>query len=208
MRRHVIAPATDPDVFSPPPRGEAHTGPLRLLCVGPLRWSQGYEHALHALRLLLDRGTECELRIAGSGEFAPAVAFARYQLGLEDRVTLIEPTGAAELRDEYARADVFVSAAVVEGTPRALLDSQAMALPAVVSDAGRAPDSMDGTGLVAARRDPEALADSLARLAADAAMRRRMGERARKRAEAIAADEHLDAFGALYSSLASRAQTS
>ena len=197
----VIGPASDTSYFVPQ-NGELSDGPLRLLIVAPLRWSQGHEHALHAVRLLLDRGVECRLRIVGAGAYAEAVAFARHQLGLEAQVELISQASAADLRAEYARADVFVCAAVVQGTPRALLDAQAMALPAVVSDAGRQPEFMDGSGLVVARRDPHALAEALERLAADTALRREMGRRARERAEAAPLDEHVAAFDELYRALA------
>ena len=198
--RAVIGPASSAGYFVSR-NGGHHNGPLRLLSVGPLRWSQGHEHALHALRLLLDGGVDCRFRIVGAGDYAAAVAFARYQLGLEEQVELVEPGSASDLRAEYARADVFACAAVVEGTPRALVDAQAAALPAVVSDAGREADFLDGSGLVVARRDPHALADALERVATDAGLRRRMGARARERAEAVPADRQLDAFEALYSSL-------
>ena len=196
----VIAPACDAGYFAPR-NGEPQDGPLRTLSVGPLRWSQGHEHTLHALSLLRDRGVDCRHRIVGAGDYAAAVAFARYQLGLEEQVELVEPGDAAALRDEYARADVFVCAAVVEGTPRALAEAQSMALPAVMSDAGREPGFLDDAGLVVARRDPHALADALEGLARDSGLRRQMGARARERAEAQPAGRNLEAFEALYRSL-------
>ena len=39
--------------------------PLRLISSGPLTWEQGFEHSVHAVRLLLDMGVECTLPAAG-----------------------------------------------------------------------------------------------------------------------------------------------
>jgi glycosyltransferase involved in cell wall biosynthesis len=199
----VIPPATDRGFFDPDREADARTDgsasrPLRLLTVAPLEWTQGHEHALHALRLLLDRGVDAEYRIVGNGEYVGAVGFARYQLGLEDQATLLDPLPPEELRAQFAWADAFVSAAVVEGTPGALVDAQAMGLPAVVSDAGRGRDALDGTSLVARRRDPMALADALAEIEQDQDLRRRLGERARERARRLTLDEQVEAFERLY----------
>ena len=168
----VIRPAAHPAFLAPGPEADGRgAGPLRLLSVGPLDWTQGYEHAIHAVRLLLDGGADCEYRIVGTGDYDAAVAFARHQLELEDRVELIAPLPPDGLREQLEWADVFLCPAVVAGTPAALLEAQAMGLPAVVSDAGRDPAAVDGSAMVFARRDPGALAEALGALAADASLR-------------------------------------
>jgi glycosyltransferase involved in cell wall biosynthesis len=65
-----------------------------------------------------------------------------------------------------------------------VLEAQAAGLPVVCTDAeGLAENVLDGvTGLVVPRRDPVAMADALAHLAADPARRVAMGAAGRDRA--------------------------
>ena len=45
-------------------------GALRIVSAGTLSWQQGFEHPIHAVRLLLDMGVECDYRIIGEGDHA------------------------------------------------------------------------------------------------------------------------------------------
>ena len=78
---------------------------------------------------------------------------------------------------------MFLHAAVSEGFCNAVLEAQAMKLPVVCSDADGLPENVaDGeTGFVVPRRDPQALAQKLALLANNPALRQRMGEAGRRR---------------------------
>jgi colanic acid/amylovoran biosynthesis glycosyltransferase len=201
-RRALIGPAADFAHFRPleSDTTEGDHARLRILSVGPLVWAQGYEDALHAARLLLDRGVDFEYRIVGEGEHLPALTFARYQLGLEGRVQLRPPGISGELRADLRWADVFLNAAVAEGFKEAMAEAHAMALAVVASERGVLDEAMAYDAvLVAPRRDPHALAERLAQVAADAPLRRRLGQRGRERAmEGFDLPRQLDAFERLY----------
>jgi colanic acid/amylovoran biosynthesis glycosyltransferase len=81
------------------------------------------------------------------------------------------------------RADVLLHAATSEGFCYVAVEAQAMQLPVVTSDADGLPENVaDGvTGRVVARRDPQALCDALAELAADRELRRKLGRAGRER---------------------------
>jgi hypothetical protein len=99
---------------------------------------------------------------------------------------------------------------VTEAFGVAVAEGQAMGLPVVCSDAGGLPENVaDGvTGFVVPRRDPFALADGIARLAADPHLRRAMGLAARQRAEsALSLARQLDCFEALYRQVLSLPRT-
>ncbi len=179
--RAVIAPSVDTDFFSPPEDRPPASGTLRIVSSGALDWKQGLEHAIHALRLLRDAGVTAEYTILGEGEHLAALTFARHQLGVEDEVEFAGAVAADELRRQLRRADVFVSAAVVDGVPRPALQALACGTPAVISDPSLRGDAeIDArAALVVPRRDPEALADALASLAGDEGRRRDMGRAAR-----------------------------
>jgi colanic acid/amylovoran biosynthesis glycosyltransferase len=189
----------EPPVAVPDPqdRDERGDGPLRVLSAGPLAWEQGFEHSIHAIRLLLDQGVPCEYRIIGDGDHVQAVAFARHQLALHDHVQLISLDGEGQLPDELRSADVFVDAAVTDsGSPAPLVTAQAHGVP-FVATARDAPLD-DEAGIQVPRRDPGAIAAALARLAADPAMRERMGREALKVTGVWRIEDHLAELERLY----------
>jgi colanic acid/amylovoran biosynthesis glycosyltransferase len=202
-KRHVlIPPAIDVAFFDPAGNARRRdTGPFRILSVGRLEWKKGYEDALVALRALLDQGIDCEYRILGDGEFLGALGFARHQLDIEGRVSLLGAGSRDDVRTEMRAADVFLHAAVSEGFCNAVLEAQAMELPVVCTDADGLPENVENgvTGIVVERRNPKALSDALAELAGDPDLRRRMGEAGRARvASRFRTEDQIEAFGQLY----------
>jgi glycosyltransferase involved in cell wall biosynthesis len=89
-----------------------------------------------------------------------------------------------DVREELARASVFVLPSYREGTPKSVLEALATARPVITTDAiGCRETIRDGVeGLFVPPRDAEALANACLRLGDDAALRAEMGVRARARA--------------------------
>jgi glycosyltransferase involved in cell wall biosynthesis len=178
--------------------GAAHGGDLRILSSGPLVWEQGFEHSVHAVRLLLDAGVSCGYRIlGGAGDHVQAVAFARHQLGVAEHVHLITPNGDDRLGEELRAADVFVDPAVTDTTsPSALASAQTRGLPFVAT--ARRAGLPEDAGIAVPRRNPRAIADALTRLAVDPGLRVRMG-RAGQRVRGIPTlDVHIAELERLY----------
>jgi colanic acid/amylovoran biosynthesis glycosyltransferase len=203
----LIPPAVDLSLFTPPSVGlegeVAGTSgrPLRIVSVGRLHWKKGYDDALAAVRRLTDLGVCCEYRIVGDGDYLEAVAFACHQLGIAGRVTILGARPPRDVPGLIAWSDVLLHAAVSEGFCNAVIEAQAMARPVVCTDAGGLPENVaDGvTGFVVPRRDPDATAEKLALLAADPALRRRLGEAGRRRVEErFDRSRQLDSFVQLY----------
>ena len=204
----VITDAVDASWFEPPPLRDDLVGtperPLRVLSVGRLHWKKGHDYALQAMRALVDRGIEIEHRIVGEGDHREPTQFAITDLGLDGRVHLLGARRAEEVRDLLAWADVLLHPSLTEAFGVAAIEAQAMGLPVVCSDAGGLPENVyhGVTGFVVARRDAAAIADRLAELAGDPALRRRMGRAARRRAEEVlSADHQLDCFEQVYDEL-------
>lgn len=177
----VVPPLADAELLARPPKSEVARGELRMLSVGPLSWTQGFDHAVAAVRQLRERRLACHYRIVGSGEYEDAVAFARYQLGVEENVELVKPTGRRGLREQLEWADVLVVAAVVPTSPTTVIDAQAAGLAVVTTEAP--PAGADGA-IVVPRRDASALADALARIATEGDLRRHLAETGRRAATA------------------------
>ena len=202
----LIPPAINTEVFDPGTRADTPvTGtaarPLRILSVGRLEWRKGYEYALQAVKILASQGVACEYRIIGGGDFLGALAFTRYQLGLDDSVYLEGPRPQSVIKEKMLWADLFLHAAVSEGFCNVVLEAQAMRLPVVCTDAGGLPENVvqGETGFVVRRRSPEELADKLLVLARDGISRQRMGEAGRQRVlTRFSLPEQVSAFEALY----------
>jgi colanic acid/amylovoran biosynthesis glycosyltransferase len=207
-KTHVlIPPGVDVNALEPcgQEAGTESTGtaerPLRILSVGRLHWKKGYDDALMAVRRLSDLGIHCEYRIVGDGDYLEAVAYARHQLGLSDRVHLMGPIPRKEVRKQLAWSDVLLHAAVSEGFCNAVIEAQAMGLPVVCTDADGLPENVaDGlTGFVVPRRDPDAMAEKLAVLVRDLGLRRRMGSAGRRRVvERFRLCRQLELFAGFY----------
>lgn len=201
----LIPPSVDVRRFPPPARRPEAAGsllrPLRLLSVGRLEWKKGYELAIEAVHRLRAAGLHVEYRIVGDGAHRTALEFTRRDAGVADAVTLLGALPHDRVADELAWADVFVHAAVSEGFCNAVMEAQAMQLPVVCTDAdGLAENVVDGqTGVVVPRRDPQALADAISALAADATRRCRMGTKGRRRViEEFDPTRQIEAFVELY----------
>src|SRR5262249_3263236 len=99
------------------------------------------------------------------------------------------------------QADVFLHAGISEGFCNAVLEAQAMMLPVVCSDAdGLRENVVDGeTGFVVPRRNPAALAEKLAGLAANPAQRQVLGAAGRRRVLShFQVKDQIPAFERLY----------
>jgi glycosyltransferase involved in cell wall biosynthesis len=117
--------------------------------------------------------------IAGDGDLREdAQAHAR-ALGIDGRVRWLG--WRQDLATIYGATDVFLLTSRNEGTPVALIEAMASAVPGVSTDVGGVRDVIDSpdVGVLAPFGDVAALADGAGRLLRDASLRRAMGERAR-----------------------------
>ena len=170
------------DVRGAPRSRTTRRRPL-LVAVGRLRPPKDFDTLLRALALLPD--AQFDAAIVGDGPQRRELEALLVQLGLEERVRL-----EGERRDVpalLARADVFVLSSRSEGLPVSVLEAMAAGLPVVASAVGGVAELvLDGeTGVLVRPGDPEALAAALGPLLADPALRRRLGDAGRARAEAV-----------------------
>jgi len=176
---------------------------LLLLSVGALIPLKAHDVLLHALASLPPSDPAPRLLIVGDGPSRGDLERLAAALGLADRVQflgrLADPSSA------YRAADLFVLPSRQEGFPLVVLEAGWFGLARIATDVGGVPEAVrhGETGLIVPPDDVRALAEAIARLGADAQMRRRFGEAAR--AEVIARftlTRMVDTFQDLYAELA------
>jgi glycosyltransferase involved in cell wall biosynthesis len=175
----VIPNAVD---VSAAPRARPVREKARIVAVGRLKAPKDFLTLVRALGVL-PRGT-FEAVIAGDGPDRRRLEREIHTRGIADSVRLVgERSDVLRL---LADGDVFVLSSSSEGLPMSVLEAMAAGLPVVASRVGGVPELLeDGEdGLLVRSGEVGELAAALARLIAEPATRRRLGDAARARAEA------------------------
>ncbi len=108
-----------------------------------------------------------------------------------------------DARSFYADTDVVVFSSLREGTPIALLEAMASGKAIVATEVGGVPEIVKDreSALLVPSRNPELLADAIAKFAGDGDMRARYGRAARKRAREFSVAALKESSYMLYQSL-------
>jgi glycosyltransferase involved in cell wall biosynthesis len=148
-------------------------------------WWKGVDVLMAAHQLLSARGNPVQLSLYGDADPLTHRAISRETLlewGSRPHVTWHGST--SDVRAVWRDHDIAViPSRRREGLPRTLLEAAACGRPVIVTDVpGSRHFVRDGVeGLIVPPEDPAALADAIARLASDPALRQRMGTAARDR---------------------------
>jgi glycosyltransferase involved in cell wall biosynthesis len=189
----VIPNAIDLSSFTPVMQRETD-GPVHLLYVGRFNVFKNVETLVEAVGKLaqMDVG-EFELKLVGEGERRPVLERMVSELGLTRRIHFVGWVARDHIADYYRRADIFVTATTWEGMPNTVLEAMACGLPIVGTQASGLQELVhDGVnGYLVPIKDPDALAEALARLIDNGYERRRMGRQSRKLAEREFAWEYI-----------------
>jgi len=182
--RLIRGAGVDVQVFypvSPPPT------PVCIVLVARMLWDKGVGEFVEAARRLIGAGVSARFVLVGDPDPANPASVPESTLrnwhgqhGVEwwgrreDMPAVLQAAHIACLPSSYG-----------EGLPKSLLEAAACGLPIVTTDAPGCREVVrDGVnGLLVPVRDAAVLAAALGKLIGDAALRRRMGEQSRVRAE-------------------------
>ena len=148
--------------------------------VSGLRVMKGHQVVIDAVARLASRGLATRVVFIGRGGHEPAVLEAIRRADLEDRVTIAG--FAPDLPAVMAALDVALYVPLEsDGMSRVLFEYLAAGRPVIASRTGVVPEALtDGVhALLVPAGDAAALADALARLLGDAALRGRLSKAAR-----------------------------
>jgi len=145
-----------------------------LLSTGNRMPHKNFESLIRAIALI-EPSTRPELVITGShgdDPLAPLVS----ELGLEKDVTLASWVSSDELEALYARASAYVIPSLFEGFGLPVLDAMSRGCPVISSDIPVLHEVGGDAALYTDATSPEALAEAISAVLADAALRQRLSE--------------------------------
>lgn len=178
----ILPRGLDTDLFNPKRRDRSFwerfrvkEGVVLLLYVGRISREKDLDVLAAAYRKVSEAGLPVKLFIVGQGPYSQALAAS-----LPEAVFLGYLTGEP-LAKAYASADIFVFPSTTDTFGNVIIEAQASGLPVIVSDLGGPKELVeDGVnGIVTKAHDVNDFAGAISRLAGDAALRTRMGEKAR-----------------------------
>lgn len=174
----------DPGGGVPSERGRA----LRLLTVARLVEVKGVRYGIEAVGELIKRGYDVEYRIAGQGDLIDELRELVSTLGIGDRVKILGGQTKGEVFELLRWGEILIGPSVTdrngaqEGGPVAFMEAMSMGLPVVSTNYGGIPEIVsDGvTGILTPERDVAAIAEAVARLIDEPALREGMGKAGRE----------------------------
>jgi glycosyltransferase involved in cell wall biosynthesis len=161
--------------------------PRHIVAVGRLVEKKGFGDLVEACALLRDRGQEFTCEIIGDGPQRGDLEARIAAQGLEGMVRLLGSLPRPDVVRALQGAAVSALPCIVaddgdrDGLPTVLVEAMALGTPCVSTDVTGVPEVVrhGETGLCVAQRDPSQLADALASLLDDPALRDRLAENAR-----------------------------
>lgn len=201
----------DTNRFSPSGHEDASNDPCHLLSIGRFVEKKGFPYALRAVKMLNERPEVPEFHYTLAGDGPRRTELER--IIEEEQLNNVRLPGwknRSGVLDLYDRADVFVAPSVTsrdgdqEGTPTVICEAMSMALPVVATRHAGIPEQVNDreTGLLVDERDSRALADCLAKMITNPALRTKMGQKGRQRATTMFNIDHqVDQLLTMYESI-------
>lgn len=168
-----------------PTKGDRGLARFRVVLPARLLWDKGLAEYVAASRLLRARGTPVDFFLAGDPDPGnPASVPEHVVRGWVDD-GLVQWLGhVTDMPALFHSVDAVVLPSYREGLPKGLIEAAACALPLVTTDVPgcREVVSHEQDGLLVPMKNAQALADAIARMQADPALCRRLGNAARRKA--------------------------
>ena len=155
----------------------------RVIAVGRLDYQKGFDRLIQAWELIQENGTfhDWQLDTFGQGEWREMLQQMIDGKRLQANMHICSPT--KNIGTEYTHSSLLVMSSNYEGFPMVMIEAMACGLPVVAFDFKCGPKDIiqDGkNGLLVSNGDIQGLADAMMTLMGNEALRKRMGEEARK----------------------------
>ncbi|HMQ53079.1 MAG TPA: glycosyltransferase family 4 protein [Anaerolineae bacterium] len=165
--------------------------PALILAVGQLKEKKGFPDLIQACRLLKQQGYQFRCEIIGEGPQRRELEALITALALADVVGLCGALPNAAVMARYRQATLFALPCVVakdddrDGIPNVVLEAMAHGVPVVSTRVSGIPEVVEHniTGLLVEPGNPEALAEAIAALFNDKALRQRLAQQGQRQVQ-------------------------
>lgn len=184
--RRVAGSGVDLQQFRPRESPSDNDGPPIVVLPARLLWDKGVGDFVEATRLLRAKGIAARFLLAGEPDPLNPASISAEQVARWRQEGVVEAPGwVTDMPALLASCDVVCLPSYREGLPKSLIEAAAAGKPIVTTDVPGCREIVrhGDNGLLVPPRNPEALADALARLIESPGLRRQMGARGRIRAE-------------------------
>jgi colanic acid/amylovoran biosynthesis glycosyltransferase len=155
----------------------------QLLYVGRLAVEKGLPVLFESLRILLARGYDFELTLAGDGNDRKRLEELARQLGIYERLNFAGYIDQERVREHLRQSDIFVLPSFAEGVPVSLMEAMACGVPVLSTYVGGIAELVESehTGLLVPAGDSAALSEALIRYLENFELRQSVSRRARQK---------------------------
>lgn len=160
--------------------------PVVVTMVARLLRDKGVREFVEAAAMLRARGVPVTMQLVGGLDAGNPASATQQDVDAWQRDGAVQALGErSDIAELYAASHIAVLPSYREGLPKSLIEAAACGRAVVTTDVPGCRDAIEPgqTGLLVPVRDAQSLADAIARLAEDAALRQRMGAAGRALAE-------------------------
>jgi glycosyltransferase involved in cell wall biosynthesis len=175
---------------------------LRILSIGRIVEQKGWHYTADSLSALRRLGVHFTFSLIGRGPQEPRLLELFHSAGLESVLERIPSVDHGTALSMYARADIFLSTALYETFGLTVLEAMSRGCIPVAFELPPLVELIGDAGIIVPVGDTEAIARSIASLAADGNRRASLVERCQHRADLFTWDAHAEALVDLMETLA------
>jgi glycosyltransferase involved in cell wall biosynthesis len=180
VKFHALNPRTEVIYNVSTLSAEAPASPegALVLAVGRHVAQKGFDLLVQAWANVVKAVPRARLRVVGEGPLRERHRQMARDMGVESSIEWLDPS--EKIEGHYRQAAVFVLSSRYEGMPLALLEAQALGVPAVAFDCPTGPGEIvtDQTGRLVPAGDVAALASAIVELLVSDSLRGEMGRTA------------------------------
>lgn len=160
----------------------------QLIAVGRFVEKKGHALTIAAFKKVVNIYPAAKLVMVGDGELLASCKKMAIDLGLDKNIEFAGVRSREEIQLLFKTSIAFVQHSITatngdsEGTPVAILEAQASALPVIATRHAGIPDVVvhNQTGLLSEEHDVEAMASNMIRILQEAQLAKTFGEKARE----------------------------
>ncbi len=146
--------------------------PYRLLALGRLVATKGFDVLIQACRILQDAGVDLHLTLAGGGPQGWRLKRLARKLGLAGRISFPGFISYDKVAEQFGAADLFIMPCIVnasgnrDGLPTVILEALLHRVPVIATNVAGIGEVIENglTGLLIPPQDPQALADAVVQM--------------------------------------------